>query len=90
MWIKEDDKIMRKHVGQHILADGLENACGFCGLVGCIIDLITGSGRGKTATLTAGSNCPYKTKFSLKAAKKSPPRLGLVPIAQSVVIQGSK
>ena len=34
-----NSKQMRKHVG-------LRNSCGFCGLVGCTIDLVTGSGSG--------------------------------------------
>ena len=62
---------MRKHVGKHILQDKLENVCGFCGLHGCTIDLVPGSGRGKTAILTASSNCSYKKKFSLKASETS-------------------
>ena len=66
-----NSKQMRKHVGVHILKDGLRNSCGFCGLVGCTIDLVNGSGRGKTTTLTAGGNCRYRVKFSLKSAEKS-------------------
>ena len=52
-----DEKLMRKHVGKHIFEDKLQNACRFCGLHGCTIDLITGPGRGKTAILMPGSNC---------------------------------
>ena len=32
--------------------------------------LVVSSGKGKTASLAAESNCPYKVKFSLKAAEK--------------------
>ena len=64
-------KQMRKHVGVHILKDGLRNLCGFFGLVGCTIDLVTGSERRKTTTLTAGGNYRYTVKFSLKSAEKS-------------------
>ena len=60
----------RTHVGKHILKEHLGDVCGFCGMVGCSIDLIKGSCRGSSVTLTAGSNCSYKCKFSLKAAEK--------------------
>ena len=63
-------KQMRTHVGKHILKEQLGDVCGFCGMVGCSIDLIKGSGRGSSVTSTAGSNCSYKCKFSLKAAEK--------------------
>ena len=33
-------------------------------MVGCSIDLIKGAGRGSTGTLTAGSDCSYKCKFT--------------------------
>ena len=57
-----DEKIMRKHVGKHILKEKLENVCGFCDLGGCTIQLVSGSDRGKSATMIAESNCPYKKK----------------------------
>ena len=38
---------------------------------GCSIDIIHGSGRGKTTSKIISSNCEYKVKFSLKAAEKS-------------------
>ena len=41
-------KNMRKHIGFHILNDSSEDVCGFCGMPGCSIDIIHGSGRGKT------------------------------------------
>ena len=37
----------------------------------CSIDLVRGSGRGKTVTLIPGSNCAYQIKFSLKSAEKA-------------------
>ena len=64
-------KNMRKHIGFHILNDSLEYVYGFCGMSGCSIDIIHGSGRGKTACKIISSNCEYKDKFSLKAAEKS-------------------
>ena len=67
--IDVDQKIMRRHVGKHILKEKLENVCGFCGVSGCTIQLVSGSGRGKTVTMIAESNGPYKKKFSLKAAE---------------------
>ena len=60
---------MRKHIGFHILNDSLEDVCGFCGMSGCSIDIIHGSGRGKKASKIISSNCQYKVKFSLKAAE---------------------
>jgi len=64
-------KAMRKHVGVHIIKSDLGLVCGFCGIEGCSIDLVRGSGRGKTATMIPGSNCEYLCKFSLKSAEKS-------------------
>ena len=60
---------MRKHVGKHIIKDRLGIVCRFCGLENCSIDLVRGSGRGKTITLVPGSNCDYIMKFSLKSAE---------------------
>ena len=65
-----DTKQMRLHVGKHILKDKLSNVCGFCGIPGCSIAFEKSSGRGATATLSANSNCAYRSKFSLKAAEK--------------------
>ena len=62
---------MRKHVSKHVLSENLDMVCGFCGLKSCSIELVRGSGRGKTATLIPGSNCEYITKFSLKSAEKT-------------------
>ena len=64
-------KNMTKHIGFHILNDSLEDVCGFCGMSGCSIDIIHGSGRGKTSSKIISSNCEYKVKFSLKAAEQS-------------------
>ena len=64
-------KGMRKHVGTHILQLDLGLVCGFCGIDGCSIDFVRGSGKGKTAALVPGSNCEYLGKFSLKSAEKS-------------------
>ena len=40
-------KVMRKHVGVHITKSDLKLVCRFCGIEGCSIDLVRGSGRGK-------------------------------------------
>ena len=63
-------KLMRRHVGVHILQEDLGVVCGFCSMKDYSIELERGSGRGKTATLVPGSNCEY-SKFSLKSAEKS-------------------
>ena len=68
---KVTKKMMRKHIGHHIIKDNLGMVCGFCGMTCCSIALVTGSGRGKTATLIPGGNCDYRTKFSIKSAEKS-------------------
>ena len=57
-------KQMRTHVGKHTLKEQLGDVCG---MLGYSIDLIKGSGRGSSVTLTAGSNCSYKCKGSRKA-----------------------
>ena len=62
---------MRKHIGSHILIENLKSVCGFCGMSGCSIEIVQGSGRGKTSSRIVASNCEYKVKFSLKAAEKS-------------------
>ena len=56
-------KLMRLHVGKHILQDGLINVCGFCGTQECSIALSKSSGRGKSATHAL-------SKLSLKPAEK--------------------
>ena len=58
------NKNMRRHVGGHVLKEKLVNVCGFCGLSGCSIGIMCGSGRGKTAIQVVSSNCDYKVKFS--------------------------
>ena len=37
---------------------------------GCSIDIMQGSGRGKTESKMISSDCEYKIKLSLKAAEK--------------------
>ena len=66
-----EQKLMRKHVGEHIIRDKMGIVCGFCGLDGCSVDLVRGSGRGKNTTLVPGGNCEYLHKFSIKSAEKS-------------------
>ena len=66
-----DIKGMRRHIGAHILLEELKDVCGFCGVAGCSIGIAKSSGYGKTATMSATSNCIYKSKFSLQAATKS-------------------
>ena len=62
---------MRKHGDVLILKEKIVNVCGFYGLQGCSLTLVVASGRRKTATMAAGSNCEYLVKFSLKAAETS-------------------
>ena len=62
---------MRKHNASHILIDKLENVCGFCGVLGCSINIVKGSGKGKIASKSVSSNCEYSVKFSLIAAETS-------------------
>lgn len=57
-------KLMRRHVGVHILPEDLGLVCGFCGLKDYSIELERGSGRGKAATMVAGRNREYISKFS--------------------------
>ena len=58
-----DPKQMRRHEGVHILKEKVENVCGFCSVGGCSIDLIVASGRGKTLTMTDGSNSSTAKSF---------------------------
>ena len=48
--IQYNNKNMRRHVGGHIPKEKLVNVCGFCGLSGCSIGIMCGSGRSKTAS----------------------------------------
>lgn len=46
-------KSMRTHIGVHILKKQIapdQNTCGFCGKIGCRVNLIKTSGKGKYAT----------------------------------------
>ena len=61
---------MRVHVGKHILenqTDKSPNLCGYCGKVGCSIDLIQSS---TTKHQKPKSNCTFFYKFSIRSAKK--------------------
>ena len=61
---------MRQHIGKHFIwKDITENGrlCGFCGGLGCSIDLAVSSGKGFFKAL---SDCKYNFAFSLKAASK--------------------
>ena len=64
-------KVMRKHVGIHIIKDDMGMVCRFCGMEGCTIELAKGSGKEKTTIFVPGSNCQYVNKFSIKSAEKS-------------------
>jgi hypothetical protein len=64
---------MRTHVGYHILNNDVvksQDICGFCGIVGCKIELSKTSGFGTRKTLGPTSNCSHFYGFSLKAAAK--------------------
>jgi len=65
-------KNMRTHVAKHLLR--LPNgphthSCGFCGKVGCSINLVVTSGRGSYSVYGPESNCVYAYKFSLKSVE---------------------
>lgn len=64
---------MRDHVAKHIIVKDLEenaNRCGFCGLIGCNIDIKITSGKGKNATYGPASSCDYYRKFNLKSSTR--------------------
>ena len=64
---------MGNHIGKHIIEDQISSTpktCGFCGLFGCSIELVTPC-KGKAAVTTPYSDCKYFVKFSIGAAKKS-------------------
>ena len=70
---------MRNHIGKHILQQKIESdphLCGFCGNIGCSINLESSSGFGKNKTIAVKSDCPYFYKFSenrsLKLRKANP------------------
>ena len=44
--------------------------CGFCGAIGCNLDLVRTSGKGKNSTFKASSDFSYCKAFSLKSASK--------------------
>ncbi len=44
--------------------------CGFCGNIGCKIELQVTSGKGINKTLGLKSDCKFYVKFSLKSAEK--------------------
>ncbi len=71
-YFKKED--MRQHVAGHILGHQLpedENRCGFCGCIGCHIDLVKTSGYGAKTVLGPVSDCEYFVKLSLKWMKES-------------------
>ena len=63
---------MRMHIGTHILKNDVishPHRCGFCGGIGCSLQLITTSGFGVNATVGPKSDCKYFYKFNMN--KKS-------------------
>jgi hypothetical protein len=67
-------KLMRGHVGAHILLKGLDftlDSCGFCGTGSCRTNLSISSGYGVNKTYRAVSKCTYFTKFNLKSISKT-------------------
>ena len=68
-----DQDKMRCHVAKHILNAQVpdnQNTCGYCGIIGCKIELVKTSGHGAYKTFGPKSNCKYYYSFSLKAASK--------------------
>ncbi len=48
-----------------------EHRCGYCGCIGCHIDLVRTSGDGANKVLGPVSDCEYFVKLSLKWMKES-------------------
>ena len=72
-----DKERIIQHTGQHILNGNIiknANVCGFCGQIGCKIDLVTTSGYGTYKTIGPHSNCLYFYPFKLGPAAKSTKR----------------
>ena len=64
---------MRVHVAKHIINEKKSHAhlCSYCGRIGCPIELVVTSGRGKNATKGPRSSCPFFYAFKLKPAELS-------------------
>ena len=64
---------IRQRVGKHIILGEIKeniHLCGFCGEIGCSIDLVCSSGKGVNKTFKPSSDCKYFKAFSLKSSAK--------------------
>ena len=58
---------LRQHVASHIILKeirGHSHLRGYCGLIGCFLDLVITSGKGKNKTFGPKSDCKYFRAFS--------------------------
>jgi hypothetical protein len=65
---------MRNHISQDIIKKEIspnQNFCGYCGCVGCSIQLVLSSRIGSKKIFEPSSNLMYYTKFSMGPASKS-------------------
>ena len=85
--VSDNDKIMCKfcekyvllqrlrcHIAKHIIKKEIKkhaHLCGFCGSIGCSLELIVTSGKGKQKNYGPKSDCKYFRSFSLKCAEKT-------------------
>jgi hypothetical protein len=66
---------MRNHIGWHFVNNYKitkdTHLCGYCGNIGCKLELRKTSGFGKNSTYGPWSDCSYFYGFSLKSAEKA-------------------
>jgi len=63
---------MRQHIGKHLIKleiDPNQKTCGFCGCIGCSVELKK-SGIGKKSVNIVASDCKHFLKYNLAASKK--------------------
>ena len=66
-------KMMRNHIGFHIVHNDCSpdpHRCGYCGEIGCNIDLVVTSGYGRNVKYGPRSDCEYYTDISKRADNK--------------------
>jgi hypothetical protein len=65
---------LRQHIASHIILkeiDSHSHLCGYCGLIGCSLDLVVTSGKGKNKTFGPKSDCKYFRALSYRCAETS-------------------
>ena len=63
---------LRMHIGKHILKGDITphpNLCGYCGSIGCRIEIVTTSGFGVNSNQGPKSDCRHFYKFSMNKRK---------------------